>query len=127
MNQEVNKLIDRLKEIHLHRESLYQEEKEIIKKISEQAVIDAPTAATSTPAGVPAPYGPFKTGDKVYIRNHLGALTPIGRRASLKDRAATVTGVLGDRVYFKTCRGRESWRATHNLRKLTDQEYSLLN
>ena len=131
-NDDMEALVAQLKALQVQKARLLDEERQIVDRLAQAAstrpreMYDLDTRS-SGPLSSPteAISVSFKTGDHVYITNRLGALTPLGR-ASLKDRAAIVTGWLGDRVYFKTLRGRESWRSPHNLRALTTREKSKL-
>lgn len=134
-------ILDRLKEIQLERVRLIQEERRLVNWLEEKLKADTQGRpghrSTEHPLsleqslieddislGSGASYG---TGDKVYIKNKLGALAPEGRRAGLKDRAAVVVATEDNRIYIKNYHGKESWRAAKNLRPLKRQEEERLN
>lgn len=112
MEEEIIMLSSRLKKIHIQRERLLKEEKEILRQLDDTRSLRQA--------------GPFRIGDLVCITNRLGALSPLGRRATLSDRAAVVKQVDSNRVTFTTYRNRDSWRAPSNLRLLTDAERAQL-
>lgn len=114
MEEEIIRLTRRLSEIHLQRERLLKEEKEIVQKIGNGTGRSVRSSR------------PFNPGDKIYINNSLGALNPLGRRAGLSDRAAIVTRVENNKVFFTTYRKRQSWRAPKNIRRLSSTEESQL-
>lgn len=129
---DIEGLVARLKALQVQKARLLDEERQIVDCLAQassprpRAMLDLETRPSGSSADpTEAISGSFRTGDHVYITNRLGALTPLGR-SSLKDRAAIVTGWLGDRVYFQTLRGRESWRSPQNLRALTTHEKSKL-
>lgn len=140
MEVRVQDIIDKLKEIQLKRVRLIQEERRSLDLLEAKLASDAEArtgqhnrhngrtleqllAEDHISLGSSASYG---IGDKVYVKNGLGALAPTGRRANLRDRAATVVASEEDRIYIKNFTGKESWRAAKNLRPLTHQEESQL-
>ena len=142
MEINIEDLVKRLKEIHLARIKLVQEERNIIDAIEKgikediqvrrgqpvaaatpTLVIDRPTATQSYSTAA----GPYQVGDKIYVTNSLGALTPFGRRAGIRDRAAIIIGLTGNRIDLTNYRGKTSWRSTKNIRRLTPQEEAQLN
>ena len=63
--------------------------------------------------------GRHQVGDRVHVTNRIRR--PVFAPASwtgFKERHATVTSVDGERVFFKTDNGTNTWRAAKNLRLL---------
>ena len=111
--EELNKLVKELEDLQIRQEI-------VIKKIrasTEEATQSADRSVPSTEKKE----APFRTGQKVLIKNRL-AHTYIGR-TSIKDRLGTVTKITKKRVHLTTCNGSETSRAPHNLKLLTQQEY----
>ena len=137
MPEDVDALVEQLRALHVRKAHLLDEERQLIDRlaagISQHATSNSaeslsstvPVVRSATSGGQYADH-PFTTGDWVYITNKLGALAPLGRKATLKDRAAVVVGAIGERTYFKTLRGKESWRVDTNLRALSNREKATL-
>lgn len=112
--EQLQGLLNRLQELHL-------ETGEILSKI-EQA-----TGSQKTEDKAPPRSGDgFNPGDPVYITNRIQNI-PIGRRVTTADRAAIVRKVSGDRVYFTTATGKETWRTAKNLKRISSQDYNRLS
>ena len=137
MTEDIEALVEQLRALHVRKARLLDEERQLVDRlvagVSQHAAPDsagslpstAPVVRTASSGGQYAERQ-FTTGDWVYITNKLGALAPLGRKATLKDRAAVVIGALGERMYFKTLRGKESWRVDNNLRALSTREKEML-
>lgn len=139
MDLRAKEVIERLKEIQLERVRLIQEERRLVELLERTVDIQGRAGHSSNRQatdlaqlraledislqGSDISYG---TGDKVYIKNKLGALSPIGRRPNIKDRAATIVATEEDRIYLKNFNGKESWRIAKNLRPLTVEEQNRL-
>jgi hypothetical protein len=61
----------------------------------------------------------YQVGDRVYVASRVRrpVFAP-GSWTSYNERQATVTKVVGEKVYIKTDNETETWRATKNLRPL---------
>lgn len=125
-------VIERLKELQVERVRIIQEERRLLTLL-ERASDPQESPGQGLPSeddlSVLSALSEFSydVGAKVYIKNKLGALAPEGRKAKLKDRAATIVAVEDNRIYIRNYNGKESWRAAHNLRALTRQEFTRLS
>ena len=122
MQLTVQEIIDRLKEIQLERLRLIQEEQTLLNWLEEKEAdnrggpghrsvgrplsIEQSLTEDDISLGSDTSYG---TGDRVYVKNKLGALAPTGRRANLIARAATVVATEDNRIYIKNYWTRLSW------------------
>jgi hypothetical protein len=62
-----------------------------------------------------------KTGDRIRITNKIRKPANWPEEVpwtEAKERVGTVTRLLKDQVHFRTDNGRDTWRATKNIRKL---------
>ena len=130
MELRAHQIIDRLKEIQLERVRLIQEERRLTnlleravdiqqrprqESVSIEHHLSLEGASTTSDIS-------YSVGERVYIKNKLGALAPEGRRASLKDRTARIVALEDNRIYIRNYSNKESWRAAHNLRPVTQEE-----
>ena len=148
--QSLQQATQRLKELHLQRATIHDEEARIHQHIQaiQQAVAeptpDGPTPSTSRTdaVAIPAAFAQavpddasdnntdnnphtFEVGEHVYITNSISHVRL--RRQSPRDRAAVVYNVGSDRngqprVSFTTYNGYRGWRAPVNLKRLRESE-----
>ena len=118
--EELSKLVKQLEDLQIQQET-------IIKKI--RASTEVPSTGDRSAASPPKSQGSasseasFRVGERVLIKNRLGKISSIGRKASIKDRAGTVIRITNKRVHLKTGSGTETSRAPHNLTRLNEKEY----
>ena len=105
-------IIRRLQELHLEKEELHEEEKELLSRLRSKS--EQEEESDNRAEG-------FAVGDHVYITNKVSHLPPL-RRATPADRAAIVDNITRTRVYLITYRGHHTWRQPGNIRALTPRE-----
>ena len=141
MELTAQEIINRLKEVQLERVRLIQEERRLVNWLEEKLAADTQDHPGHRSTGQSLSLEQslaeddisldsdtsYSTGDKVYIKNKLGALAPTGRRANLRDRAATVVATEDNRIYIQNFSGKESWRDPRNLRPLKAAELAKLS
>ena len=148
--QALHQATQRLKQLHLQRANLHNEQAQIHQHIQaiQQAVADptpgGPPTSTSHADAVAIPTAlaqavpddasddnnndkphTFEVGEHVYIMNAISHVRL--RRQSPRDRAAVVYNVGHDRngqprVSFTTYNGYRGWRAPVNLKRLRESE-----
>jgi len=110
----ISQLIEELKDLRV-RETAILEEIELRNSLREASQRDStPRDSADTPRNSSQAYKP---GDRVYITNRVNR--PVFAPPSwtgFKERRATVTKVVGERVHFKTDNGTATWRAARNIR-----------
>ncbi len=122
MVEELEQLIERLHQLHLQRENISAEERNILHTILSDRVQDSTVVATTTavatvaanPAATVAPV--FRIGQQVYITNRINHV--LVRRATEADRTAIVTHFTASRVAIRTINGYHTYRHPKNLRPL---------
>lgn len=102
MSNDLQGLLTQLKQLRI-------EEDELLRRI-EQTSCPGPTSTPSSPV--------FRVGDHVWITNKINR--PPGWKIWDSEtirlsKLATVTSVRGDRVYFRTDSGIDTWRSAGNL------------
>lgn len=106
----IDALIQELKDLRLRETSLLQRIEEANRQRDDSATRD-------DDARGPAEYQP---GDRVYVLSRIRK--PVFAPSNwngYSERRATVTRVDGEKVFFKTDNGTQTWRAAKNLRLLS--------
>ena len=118
--EELNKLIKELEGLQIRQEVII---KKIRASTEEAQAADRPASSRTTQEKDDR--SSFQVGQKVLIKNRLGHLS-FGQKASIKDRAGTVTKLTRKRVHIKTCNGNDTSRAPQNITLLNQQEYEVV-
>ena len=128
MELRAQEIIDRLKELQVERVRIIQEERRLLDLLERTSDTrggpghsNLPTEDELSTLSALSEFS-YEIGAKVVVKNKLGALAPEGRRAKLKDKAATIVAIEDNRIYIRNYSGKESWRAQKNLRPLTKRE-----
>ena len=111
--EEVDRLLRELRNLHLRTEQVLTELEELRRV--ERAPEFVPSRQETQPR--------FVRGDRVYIRNQIRHV-PTTRRSNSGDRAATVERVIGERIEIRTANGYSTWRIARNLRPITEAVYN---
>ena len=122
-NNAVREIIAELERLQITREETDQRERQLIDRLRAIEEDREDADGTEPQAAHPAAVD-FAPGDFVAITNRLGPGHVFGRRARATDRAGTVTKrtIRPDRVYLTTFNGYRTWRASQNVRRLTQAE-----
>jgi hypothetical protein len=128
--EELCHLIERLQQLQIQRENISAEERHILQAIHQPLVANnnersAPRAVVvddEVTARIGSAEPVFSIGQQVYITNRI-THTGLVRRATIADRAATVTHFTSTgRVAIRTYNGHNTNRLPANLRILTSEE-----
>ena len=127
IDNDISALTRKLEDLRLERDRINQEESQLIEQIrraSSHNDNQTPSVEPSASNGNRQTTESFVVGQRVLIANRLTHV-PSSRRITIKDRAATVTGVTRTgKVKIKTYSGHETWRNPGNLRELTDEAHN---
>ena len=121
MNNEIQKILDQLKDLKLRETQLRIEEGRIIKRLQEAHDNRRRNAARNPGT---AHQDIFETGDRVRITNRYKVSNQLQRTSKDGDRFATVTSTYKnkrgkiDKVYILTDNGFATWRLPENLQRL---------
>ena len=113
--EELDRLLRELRSLHIRTERVLNDI-ETLRRPPRQVTSFPPVSDSSRSST-------FHVGDHVYIRNQVRHV-PNGRRSNPADRAAIVEQVTGNRVEIQTGNGYRTWRAPHNLRPITEEQYN---
>ena len=120
-DNELHQLVEDLRELHLKSERIIRR----IDQISREKAPNKPTPKAKAEGDSAKPTD-FKYGDKVFITNTIRHI-PLTRRATVEDRAGTVSRpITSNRIYLTTIKGEETWRLGKNLKRLTLAEFEEL-
>jgi hypothetical protein len=116
-NDEIEILIEELKELHL-------QERRILASIEQAYRLSSTTTSTNLPSNSTPQTttkqsntaSAFKKGDHIIIVNKVRL--PNNRPVQTGDRTSVVTGQSRDRIDFVTTNGTVTWRAPKNIRLL---------
>ena len=104
-------LIEELKDLRVQETSLLQQIEDANRRRGNGQEVNGTSSDRSTQA--------YQTGDRVYITSRIRRPVFATRTwTGHKERRATVTRVVGEKVFVQTDNGTETWRAAKNLQAL---------
>ena len=131
MSDNLDDLIEQLKNIRIQEEQIWKQEEKLreeadhvllriqsVRRGQQELTRQVQAQQETTGQIAKTALGPLRKGDRIYITNKI--TTPPGREADINDRQATVTLVTNPWVYFTTDNGFETKQYAKNLCKIPD-------
>ena len=116
-NDRIDTLITELKGLRIQETALIQQ----IEEANRQRAIGQVNRGTRDDKDTTGDARPtYQVGDRVYITSRIRRpVFASGAWTGYKERRATVTKIVGEKVYVKTDNDTKTWRAAKNLRLLS--------